>query len=116
MFKLAVLFLIAVAACNGSIIPNIGSYKDRPELLSDRTVQDLINNVADSLFMGPKPYLKNIQIVRVQTQLVHGTNYKIDFIGEPVNGNGGQKTTCQVVINVRLDAGNSILQSQCQTS
>jgi len=116
MFKLAVVILMVAVACNGFITDGLGSYSDHPELLSDKTVQDLTNYAVKTIFMGSNPFLKNLKIVRVQTQLVKGTNYKIDFIGEPVNGISGQKTTCQVVINVGLDSVQTILQSQCQTS
>jgi hypothetical protein len=116
MFKLVAVLLMVVVVCNGFITGNVGSYSDRPELLSDQTVQDLTSYAAGAMFMGPNPFLKNLKIIRVQTQLVEGTNYKIDFTGEPFHGVSGQKTTCQVVINVRYDSVKSILQSQCQTS
>jgi hypothetical protein len=40
MFKLVAVLLMVVVVCNGFITGNVGSYSDRPELLSDQTVQD----------------------------------------------------------------------------
>jgi len=108
--------MVAVA-CNGFLLDGFfGDYLDRPDLLSDETVQDLTNYAVETMFMGSNPSLKNLEIVRVQTQIVRGENYKIDFTGEPVNGVSGQTTTCQVVINVGFNSVKSIVQSQCQTS
>lgn len=116
MLKLiAVLFMVTIA-CSGFTITRSGSYKDRPELISDEKIQDLTSYAIGSMFGAQNPSLKNIKITRVQTQLVNGMNYKIDFTGEPVNGMSGAKTTCQVVIYVTLSSEKGISQSQCQTA
>ncbi len=108
--------MVAVA-CNGFLTDSFfGSYLDRGDLLSDEKVQDLTNYAVETMFMESNSFLKNVEIVRVQTQIARGTNYKIDFTGEPVNGVSGQTTTCQVVIHVGFNSVKSILQSQCQTS
>jgi hypothetical protein len=112
MFKLAAVLLMLVVACNGLFGNLPGGYVDRPELIKDPTVQALIQYVSESLSQ-PENALKPLETLRVQTQVVNGMNYKIDFTGELAKG---QTTICQVVINVRYDAVRSILQSSCQTS
>jgi hypothetical protein len=130
MFKLAAILLatLFVANCHGFLginpgnigniggLGNLGGYTERPELLGDQKMQALVSYAAESLSIAQNLILNNLKVIRVQTQLVNGVNYKLDFTAEPINGISGQTTTCQVVINVGLDFVNQILQSQCQTT
>ena len=116
MIKLAAAaLLLLVVACHG-FLGNLGGYVDRPELINDQTTQALANYAAEHIATTQNLLLEHIKVIRVQTQLVNGVNYKINFTAEPVEGISGQTTTCEVVINVRFDSVKNIAQAQCQTS
>ncbi|CAF0783768.1 unnamed protein product [Rotaria sordida] len=115
MLKLAAALLVLVVACHG-FLPNVGGYKDRPDLVNDDKIKALTSYAAEYLSKAQNLFLANLRIIKVQTQVVDGLNYKIDFSATPVNGAPGQKTTCQVVVHVRFDSSKNIAQSQCQTS
>lgn len=114
MMKLTVVVLATMLVAMTNAFP--GGYTDRPELVKNQLASALTSFAAEKIAQGQNLFLKNLQVVRVQTQIVAGTNYKIDFIAEPVNGVQGQTTRCQVVIYVALDSTQSLSQSQCQTS
>jgi hypothetical protein len=118
MFKIAFVLVLTmcIAISQGFLTLPVGSYGERPELIKDQVVQALTSYAAEYLARTQNLVLKNLTVIRVQTQVVAGVNYKIDFKAQPVNGVDGQTTTCQVTINVRWDAMKNILQSQCQTS
>ncbi|CAF1123127.1 unnamed protein product [Adineta steineri] len=115
MFKVVAVFFMLLVACHGLSGIN-GGYQERPDLIEDKSVLLLTHFAAEYLSTSQNLLLENFRVVRVQTQLVNGMNYKIDFVAKPVNDISGEKTTCQVVIHVSFQSVKSILQSQCQTS
>ncbi|CAF0816489.1 unnamed protein product [Rotaria sp. Silwood1] len=115
MLKLVAALLVLVVACN-AFFPNVGGYTDRPDLVNSDLVKGLTVYAAEVLATTQNLFLTNLRTIKVQIQVVNGLNYKIDFSAEPVDGAPGQKTTCQVVINVRPDSIKNLIQSQCQTS
>jgi hypothetical protein len=114
MFKLAAVFLLCVVACHG-FLANVGGYKERPELIEDAIVGQLANFATSYLSTAQNLLLQHLRVVRVQTQVVNGLNYKIEFVAEPVEGVAGQTTTCEVVINVSFQSVKNVLQANCQT-
>lgn len=113
MFKIGAILLLLVAVSYGQV----GGYKDRPDLIDDQLIKDLTVYAAEEISQSNSNlYLKNLKVTGVQTQVVRGINYKIDFTAERVNGPTGSQTTCQVVVYVDLDGVKSLSQSQCQTS
>ena len=106
MLKIAAILLMLVVAHHG-LFGQVGGYEDRPELTTDSFTQNLARFAAEA-----QNLLGSFKITRVQTQIVNGVNYKIDFATE---GTDGPVTSCQVVINVRFDSEKTILQAQCQT-
>lgn len=105
MLKLiAILLAITFATIHGGM--NLGGYSDRPELIQDVKVHRLVRYAIDYLTTSQNLYLYNIQITRVQTQVVAGTNYKIDF--------SGGSMICQAIIYVRFDDTTSLTSAQCQ--
>ena len=122
MFKLAVLLVAAMCIATsqglfaGGVVGGVGGFVDRPELIDDQTVQALTSFAAENLAITQNLILSKLKVISVQTQVVAGVNYQIDFKAEPVNGVSGQTTTCRVVIYVRFDSTKNILSSQCQTA
>ena len=116
--KLTVVLLATMlVAMTQAFLPiGVGGYIDKPELVNDQFVSALTSFAAEKIAEAQNLFLTNLKVVRVQTQLVSGTNYKIEFVAEPVNGVEGQTTRCEVVIYVRWDALKNLAQSQCQTS
>ncbi|CAF0776582.1 unnamed protein product [Didymodactylos carnosus] len=108
MLKLICLSILFIVTCNG--MP--GGYKDRPELLNDPIIHSLTSFGVEKLFESQNLKLTNVKVTRVQTQLVAGTNYKIDFTAKSVRTEA--QTTCQMVIFVKLDGQRTLSQSQCQ--
>ncbi|CAF0821761.1 unnamed protein product [Adineta steineri] len=115
MFKVAAVFFMLLVACHG-LFSKAGSYQERPDLIEDKSVLLLTHFAAGYLHTSQNLLLQDYRVIRVQTQLVNGMNYKIDFVAKPVNDISGEKTTCQVVIHVSFQSVKSILQTQCQTS
>jgi hypothetical protein len=115
MLKLTVVLLAAlfIAATDGFITAAVGGYSDRPELLEDPTVVSLTMSAVEHLALTQDLVLKRVKITRVQTQIVAGVNYKIDFTGEPFNGRNLKLTTCQALIYVRFDSTKQIQKVQC---
>ena len=114
MFKLIGALLLLVVACNG-LLGNLGGYIDRPELLNDSFTETLANYAAEYIEQTQNLILNNLKVIKVETQLVNGVNYKITFTAGPIEGVSGQTTKCEVVINVRFDSFKEIAQAQCQT-
>lgn len=102
MMKSAVVIFLLIIGYNALAIPNEMALK-------------LVDEIVEKIFIGPKPYLNNIQVTRVETKPSNGgsIDYQIDFFGETKYG---QKTTCQVVANVVSNSVRMVRQSQCQTS
>jgi hypothetical protein len=113
MFKLAVILLatVFVAASHGASLT--GGYTDRPELVDDSFVKSLASYAAEHLAIKENLILNHIKVTGVQTQLVAGLNYKIDFTAEPVNGISGQIKNCHTIIYVRFDKTTSVTSAQC---
>ena len=104
MLKLiAILLAITFTTINGGM--NFGGYTDRPELIHDIQVHRLVRYATEYLTSTQNLYLYDIKIERVQTQVVAGTNYKIDFSGGSV--------TCQAIIYVRFDGTTKLTSAQC---
>lgn len=118
MFKLAVLLVAAmcIATSQGLFAGGVGGFVSRPELINDQTVLALTSFAAETLATTQNLILSELKVVAVQTQVVAGVNYKIDFTAKPVNGASGQTTSCQVVIYVRFDSTKNIVSSSCQTA
>ncbi|UJR36240.1 hypothetical protein I4U23_028972 [Adineta vaga] len=115
MLRLAFVLLMMIAAYHSSFgMMVLGGYSERPELIEDDTVVLLTHYAAGYLHTSENIRLKDLKIVRVQTQVVSGTNYKIDFIGEPIDG-AGEKTKCQVVIYLSWNLSKSISNAECET-
>lgn len=105
MLKLiAILLAITLTAVNGSM--RLGGYSDHPELLHDAKVQGLISYVKEYLATTQNLILDDIEITRVQTQVVAGMNYKIEFTAD--------SATCEAVIYVRFDGTTKVTTAQCQ--
>lgn len=116
MMKFVLLATMLVAMTNAFLPINVGGYIDKPELVADQFVAALTSFAAEKIAEGQNLFLKNLKVVKVQTQLVAGMNYKIEFVAEPVDGVEGQTTRCEVVIYVRFDSLKNLAQAQCQTS
>src|SRR4051812_34504092 len=100
MLKLiALLLAITLITVNGSI--SFGGYGDRPDLIQDAKVRELVNYATEHLASTQNLVLNHIRIQRVQTQVVAGMNYKIGFIGESVGNYNSGSMDCQAVIYVR---------------
>ncbi len=109
MLKLIVIFLtIILIGVNCTIL---GSYADRPELKQDRIIQGLVKYTSEHLATTKNLLLDNIKITRVQTQVVAGINYKIDFTGDSIKS--GKSVTCQAALFVQPDLSVKINQAQC---
>ena len=116
MSKLTVIVVLAallVVASNGLITGRVGGYTDRPELVGDSNTKALVSYVAEHLALEQNLILDHLKVIRVQTQLVAGINYKLDFTAEPVNGLHGKITTCQAIIYVRFDSTRKITSAEC---
>ena len=115
MFKLTAILLatLFVAGTHGFLAAAVGGFSDRPELLEDATVKSLTVLAAEHLAVTQNLILSRVKVIRVQTQVVAGVNYKIDFTGEPANGISAKLTTCQALIYVRFDSSKTITQVQC---
>jgi hypothetical protein len=94
----------------------LGGYSDRPELLEDENIQSLTNYVVEYLATTQDLILNNYRITRVQTQIVAGINYKIDFTAESIQGGNEKILTCQAIIYVRFDSTKKITKAQCDTA
>jgi hypothetical protein len=114
MFKVAAVLLMLVVASHGflSQLGQVGSYVNRPELLNDPTVQALVKFASESL-SKPENALKALYTTRVETQVVAGMNYRINFIAELAEG---KTTSCQVVIFVSLSAEQKMTEFKCDTA
>ncbi|CAF3322942.1 unnamed protein product [Rotaria sp. Silwood2] len=112
MFKLFAVFLgTMLVAVNCGLIP--GGYSDHPELLEDPHVKGLVSYAAEHLAVTQNIFLNHLKVIRVQTQVVAGINYKLDFTGENVNGGSGKVKTCQAVIYVRFDQTQQVTKIEC---
>jgi hypothetical protein len=115
MFKLAAVLLaiIFVAVSHGFIIGNVGGYIDRPDLIDDSFVQSLTSLAAEHLAIKENLILNHLKVTGVQTQVVAGLNYKIDFTAQPVNGISTSLKTCHTIIYVRFDKTTSVTEAKC---
>ncbi|CAF3909935.1 unnamed protein product, partial [Rotaria sp. Silwood1] len=90
-----------------------GGYTNRPELIKDKYVQGLTSYAAEYLATKENLFLNHLKVTGVQTQVVAGLNYKIDFSGKSVDGSSGQLKTCQAIIYVRLDHTQQVTSVKC---
>ncbi|CAF1198006.1 unnamed protein product [Rotaria sp. Silwood1] len=112
MFKIfAVILGTMLVAVNCGLLP--GGYSDHPELLHDSRVQALATYAAEYLAIKENIYLSHIKLTRVQTQVVAGMNYKLDFTAESISGGSGKLTTCQAIIYVRFDQTQKVTKVEC---
>lgn len=118
MMKLTVvLFATMLVAMTQGFLPiNLGGYTNRPELVTDPMIAALTSFAAEKIAVAQNLFLTNLKVVRVQTQLVAGTNYKINFVAEPVEGVQGRTTACEIVIAVKFDFSRDLASFSCQTS
>jgi hypothetical protein len=112
MFKLAVVLLatLLVAVSHGAFPGMTGGYTDHSEMIGTPAMKGLIGVVVEHLTVKENLILDDIKITRVQTQVVNGINYKLDFTGHGMNG---KETTCQAVIYVKFDSTKSVTSAQC---
>jgi len=109
MLKLIAIFLATIVfAVNCST--RLGGYSDRPALIQDSIVQRLVAYASEHLAATENLIFDHTKITRVQTQVVAGINYKIDFTGET---NYHELMECQVVIFVRPDLTTTITEAEC---
>ena len=113
MFKLVGILLLVTVACNGLFTDLLSSYVDHPELVSDKTVMDLVTFAIEAMYTEINT-LENLVIERVQTQLVKGLNYKIDFTADLSKVGIDQKISCQVIIYVGIDGSKQLVHYECQ--
>ena len=115
MVKLVAVFLatMLVVASQAFMIGGVGGYTDRPELLTDPSITPLVRYAAEQLALQDNLILDNIKVTRVQTQVVAGVNYKLDFTAQPVNGIHVQPKTCQAIIYVRFDSTMKLTNAHC---
>lgn len=113
MLKLIALFLaLTLTAVHSTIL--LGGYSDRPDLIQDAEVQGLVKYASQYLASTQNLVLNYIKIRHVQTQVVAGMNYKIDFTGQSMDNYRNDYMDCQTVIYVRFDGTKRITDIQCQ--
>ena len=100
---IAILLAITFTTINSDMI--LGGYTDRPDLIKDKEVEELVGYATKYLTTTQNLYLSKTKINRVQTQVVAGTNYKIDF--------SDGSMTCQAVIYVRFDGTTKVTSAEC---
>ncbi len=109
MLKFIVLFLATILiAVNCST--RLDGYSDRPKLIEDAIVQSLTRYASEHIATTQNLVLDHIKITRVQTQVVAGINYKIDFNAQSAKG---KLMSCQTVISVQPDLTTKIIEGQC---
>ncbi len=109
MLKFIVLFLATILiAVNCST--GLGGYSDRPQLIEDAIVQRLTRYASEHIATTQNLVLDHIKITRVQTQVVAGINYKIDFNAQSAKG---KLMSCQALIYVQPDLTTKITEGQC---
>jgi hypothetical protein len=109
MLKPIVLFLatiLIVVNCSD----RLGGYSDRPKLIEDTIVQSLTRYASEHIAATQNLVLDHIKITRVQTQVVAGINYKIDFNAQ---SSKGKLMSCQTLIYVKPDLTTTITEGQC---
>ncbi|CAF0882142.1 unnamed protein product [Adineta ricciae] len=116
MLKITAVLLatLLIVAAQSSIIGGVGGYIDRPELLESSEANALVRYAAEQIAMKDNRILDQIKLTRIQTQVVAGINYKLDFTARPINGISAKLTTCQAVIYVRFDSTRKLLSAQCE--
>jgi hypothetical protein len=109
MLKLIVLFLATMLiAVNCST--RLDGYSDRPKLIEDPIVQSLTRYASEHIAATQNLVLDNVKITRVQTQVITGINYKIDFNAKSAKG---KLMSCQALISVQPDLTTKITEGQC---
>ncbi len=110
MLKLVAIILVTMLiSITYGTLP--GGYRDRPDLLGDENMKDLMSYTTEYLATTQNLILNEIQITRIQTQVVAGINYKINFTAKSTNGDD---VTCETVIYVRFDSTKKIISAQCE--
>ncbi|CAF1529297.1 unnamed protein product [Adineta steineri] len=114
MVKLITIFLAALLVLGSQSlnIGKVGGYTDHPELIENSNIKALVKYAAEYLASTDNLILDEIKITRVQTQLVNGINYKLEFTAQSVNGHN-KLTTCEAVIYERFDSTRKITSAQC---
>ncbi|CAF1421816.1 unnamed protein product [Adineta steineri] len=114
MVKLITIFLAAllVVGSQSLNIGKVGGYTDHPELIENSNIKALVKYAAEYLASNDNLDLGEITITRVQTQLVAGTNYKIEFTSRSNNGDN-KLTICEAVIYERFDSTRKITSAHC---
>jgi hypothetical protein len=109
MLKLIIATFVIAVHCSTLL----GGYSDRPALKEDSIVQRLVSYTAEHLAATQNLILDHLKITRVQTQVVAGINYKIDFTGETMYRG---LMECQAVIFVRPDLSTTITEVECDNA
>ncbi|CAF0942144.1 unnamed protein product [Didymodactylos carnosus] len=119
----AILF-VAIGVCHGwpfvpPTIPNVlGGFIEQPDLTTDNLIISLTIWAARQLEEAQNLILKNINVIKVETQVVSGVNYKIRFETTPVlpDGTAARTIQCDAIIYLPLNGEQRLLEGQCQTS
>jgi len=109
MLKLIVLFLatmLIVANCSNGL----SDYADRPQLKDDTIVQNLARYASEQIAAAQNLVLDHIKITRVQTRVIAGIDYKIDFNAQTSKG---KLMSCQTLISVQPDLSTKIIEGRC---
>ncbi|CAF1606303.1 unnamed protein product [Adineta ricciae] len=110
MHKLAAILLVLIIAFHGTFGQwLVGGYSDYPELIQDDTVLLLTDFAVEYLSTARNLKLTNVEVTRVRTQAVSGTNYKINFTGD----DGAQKMECEVVVYLGFNLNKSVSDADC---
>jgi len=120
MFKLICLAALLIVTANGLFLPiqvpvptQVGGYIEQNS--NTPIIKELTNWVAEMLYSTQHLILTNLETIRVQVQIVSGTNYKIDFSATPISGGvQGETITCQVIVYIKFNGERSLVQHECK--
>ena len=101
--------MLVTVDCN----TRLGGYSDRPQLKEDSIVQGLVRYASQHIATSQNLILDHIKITRVQTQVVAGINYKIDFTAETGQDHHAKSVNCQTLIYVKPDLSTTISEAEC---
>ena len=116
MLKLSALVFVALvlAVSHGLAIGGVGGYTDRPELLEDATVQSVAAFAVEQLAQTQNLSLRRMKLTRVQTQVVAGVNYKLEFTAPIGPLIAGRLSSCEVTVYARFDGTKTISDVRCR--
>lgn len=109
IFALFLMMMLLSVDCD----TRLGGYSDRPKLIDDSIVQGLVRYASQQIASSQNLILDHIKITRVQTQVVAGINYKIDFTAETGHDHQGKSVNCHTHIYVKPDLSTTINEAEC---